>query len=100
MHAWRAAWRIVRPICADRGEASCPKCGKPCAGDDAVGGPGSRFTAFLEAVRIDRPNEAAESMHAWIQRIKRMACGSRNRVRFRPAIIFHLAGPDFHPRPV
>jgi hypothetical protein len=36
--------------------------------------PGSRFTAFLEAVVIDWPNESAESMHAGIQRIKRMAC--------------------------
>jgi hypothetical protein len=90
----------VRPICADRGEASCPKCSKPCAGDDAVGGPGSRFPAFLEAVMTDWPNEAAESMHAWIQRIKRMACGSRNRECFQPEIIFHLAGPDLHPRPV
>jgi hypothetical protein len=65
-----------------------------------VGGPGSRFTAFLEAVMTDWPNEAAGSMHAWIQRIKRMACGSRNRECFQPEIIFHLAGPDLHPRPV
>ena len=48
----------------------------------------------------DWRNEAAESMHAWIQRIKRMACGSRNRECFQPEIIFHLAGPDLHPRPV
>jgi hypothetical protein len=49
---------------------------------------------------IDRPHEVAASMHARIQRIKRMACGSRNRECFRPAIIFHLAGLDLHPRPV
>jgi transposase len=36
--------------------------------------PGSRFPALLEAVVIDWPNESAESMHAGIQRIKRMAC--------------------------
>jgi hypothetical protein len=62
--------------------------------------PGSRFTALLEAVVIDRLNGASESMHARIQRIKRMVCGYRNRERFRDVINLQLAGPDFHPRPV
>ena len=60
----------------------------------------SRFTALLEAVVIDWPNEAAESMNERIQRIKRMACGHRNRARFRNAILLHLSGLDLYPRPV
>jgi hypothetical protein len=36
---------------------------------------GSRFTAFLEAVVIDWPNDAAESMNPRTQWIKRMASG-------------------------
>ena len=59
--------------------------------------PGSRFTAFFEAVVIDWLNELVESTNA---RIKRTACGHRNRERFRDAIIFQIAGPDFHPRRV
>jgi transposase len=62
--------------------------------------PGSRFTTFLEAVVTDRPKEAAESRNAPIQRIERMACGYRNRERFRAAILFHLGGLDLYPRPV
>jgi transposase len=62
--------------------------------------PDSRFTALLEAVVIDRPNEAAESMHARIQRIERMACGYRNRERFRNAILLHLGGLDLYSRPI
>ena len=48
----------------------------------------------------DWRNEAAESMHAWIQRIKRMACGSRNRECFRNAILLHLGRLDLYLRPV
>ena len=62
--------------------------------------PDSRFPALLEAVVIDRPNEAVESMHERIQRIKRMACGSRNRERFWNAILLHLGRLDPYPRPV
>jgi len=176
-----------------RGQASWPKCGKPCAGYDARrrrwrhldtcqfqtyltadvprvecaehgdsqaatpwAEPGSRFTALLEAVVIDWLKEAAsrlwdyasigwarkawltwaalasrsrlepmvraarmvrthlegilnavvlratiaaaESMNARIQRIKQMACGYRNRERFRNAILFQLGGLDLYPR--
>ena len=45
---------------------------------------------------IDRSNGVAEWTNA---RIQRMACGYRNRERFRDAIHFQIAGPDFHPRP-
>ena len=66
------------------GEASCPKsAASPARATTPWAGPGSRFTALLEAVLVVRPNEAAESMHARIQRIKRMAFGSWSRERFR-----------------
>jgi transposase len=54
---------------------------------------------ILNAVVLRATNAAAESMNARIQRIKRMACGYRNRERFRNAILFHLGGLDLYPRP-
>jgi len=51
------------------------------------------------AVVLKATNAVAESMNARIQRIKRMACGYRNRERFRNAILFHLGGLDLYPRP-
>lgn len=48
----------------------------------------------LTAVVLRATNAAAESVNAWTRRIKAMACGYRNRKRFRNAILFHLgAGP-------
>jgi transposase len=48
-------------------------------------------------------NGVAESVNAKIQRVKRMACGFRNRERFRNAIYFHLGGlelmPSSHTKP-
>ncbi len=38
----------------------------------------------------------AESINAKIQRVKKMACGFRNRARFRTAIMFHLGGLDLY----
>ena len=55
---------------------------------------------ILNAVVLRATNAAAESMNARIQRIKAMACGYRNRERFRNAILFHLGGLDLYPRPV
>ncbi len=54
---------------------------------------------ILNAVVLKATNAAAESMNARIQRIKAMACGYRNRERFRNAILFHLGGLDLYPRP-
>ena len=48
-------------------------------------------------VFVEHHGEAAESMHA---RIKRIACGYRNRERLRDVINLQLAGPDFQTRPV
>ncbi len=53
---------------------------------------------ILNAVVLRTTNGAAESMNARIKRIKTMACGYRNRDRFRNAILFHLGGLDCYPR--
>jgi transposase len=42
-------------------------------------------------------NAISEGMNSKIQWIKRMACGYRNRERFRNAIYFHLGGLDLYP---
>jgi transposase len=53
---------------------------------------------ILNAVVMQTTNAAAESMNARIKQIKAMACGYRNRERFRNAILFHLGGLDLYPR--
>jgi transposase len=52
---------------------------------------------ILNAIVLGATNAAAESVNARIQRVKRMACGFRNRQRFRNAIYFHLGGLDLYP---
>lgn len=52
---------------------------------------------ILNAIVLRATNAGAESINAKIQRIKRMACGFRNRERFRNAIYFHLGGLDLYP---
>jgi len=52
---------------------------------------------ILNAIVLRATNAAAESVNAKIQRVKRMACGFRNRERFRNAIYFHLGGLDLLP---
>ncbi len=44
-------------------------------------------------------NALAEGMNAKIEKIKRMACGFRNRSHYRTAIYFHCGGLDLYPRP-
>lgn len=51
----------------------------------------------LNAVVTGTTNALAESVNAKIQWIKRMACGFRNRERFRNAISFHCGGLKLHP---
>jgi transposase len=41
-----------------------------------------------------------KAIYSRIQRIKKMACGFRNRKRFRQAILFHLGGLDLYPASV
>lgn len=57
------------------------------------------LAGILNAIVQRATNAAAESINAKIQRIKGMACGFRNRDRFRTAIFFHLAGLSLYPRP-
>jgi len=50
---------------------------------------------ILNAIRLKASNAMLESINSGIQRIKRMACGFRNRIRFRMSILFHFGGLDF-----
>jgi transposase len=52
---------------------------------------------IINAIVHRATNAGAESINSKIQRIKRMACGYRNRDRFRNAIYFHLGGLDLYP---
>lgn len=52
---------------------------------------------ILNAIRLKATNAGAESINAKIQKVKRMACGFRNRDRFRAAIYFHLGRLDLYP---
>jgi transposase len=42
-------------------------------------------------------NSMAESLNAQIERIKRLACGFRNRENFRIAVLFRLGGLSLYP---
>lgn len=44
-------------------------------------------------------NAMAEGINTKIEKIKRMACGFRNRSHYRTAIYFHCGGLDLFPRP-
>jgi transposase len=52
---------------------------------------------ILNAIALKATNAVSESMNAKIQKLKAMACGFRNRERFRNAIYFHLGGLDLYP---
>lgn len=52
------------------------------------------FWGILNAIRLKASNAMVESVNSGIQKIKRMACGFRNRLRFRMAILFHFGGLD------
>jgi transposase len=51
----------------------------------------------LNAIEKKVTNAKAEAINGRIQWIKKMACGFRNRKRFREAILFHLGGLDLMP---
>jgi transposase len=55
------------------------------------------FGGILNAIRLKATNGLLEAKNNCIQRIKRMACGFRNRDRFRNAILFHLGKLDLFP---
>jgi len=52
------------------------------------------FWGIINAIRLKVSNAMLESVNSGIQKIKRMACGFRNRERFRMAILFHFGGLD------
>jgi transposase len=56
------------------------------------------FWGIINAIVSGVSNAMAEAKNARIQRIKNMACGFRNRKRFRMAILFHLGGLNLMPR--
>jgi transposase len=53
---------------------------------------------IINAIVLKANNGMAESINAKIQKVKTMACGFRNRERFRNAIYFHLGGLDLYPK--
>ena len=55
------------------------------------------FYGILNAIRFKASNGMLEAKNNSIQRIKRMACGFRNRYRFRNAILFHLGKLNLFP---
>ena len=55
------------------------------------------FWGILNAIRLKTTNAMVESKNSGIQKIKRMACGFRNRNRFRSAILFHFGKLDLMP---
>jgi transposase len=52
------------------------------------------FWGILNAIRLKTTNTMLEAKNNCIQRIKNMACGFRNKVRFKRAILFHLGKLD------
>ena len=44
-------------------------------------------------------NALGEAINAKIEKVKRMACGFRNRAHYRTAIYFHCGGLDLFPKP-
>jgi transposase len=54
----------------------------------------SYFFGIENAIRLKANNAMLESKNNGIQRIKKIACGFRNRERFRMAILFHFGGLD------
>ena len=55
------------------------------------------FWGIMNAIIAGVSNAMAEAKNGRIQRIKNMACGYRNRERFRMAILFHLGGLNLMP---
>jgi len=55
------------------------------------------FYGIMNAIRLKVTNGIVEAKNNSIQRIKRMACGFRNKTRFRNAILFHFGNLDLYP---
>ncbi|MCP4103661.1 MAG: ISL3 family transposase [Lentisphaerae bacterium] len=57
------------------------------------------FWGILNAIKLKINNSMLEAKNSKIQKIKRTACGFRNRERFKNSILFHLGGLDIMPVP-
>jgi len=57
----------------------------------------AHLDGIINGIVLNATNAGAESVNSKIQKVKRMACGFRNRDRFRAAIYFHLGGLDLYP---
>lgn len=57
------------------------------------------FWGIRNAIRMQINNSMLGAKNARIQRIKKIACGYRNKERFKNAILFHLGGLDLMPAP-
>jgi transposase len=55
------------------------------------------LVGILNADLLRTTNARSESLNAKIQKVKRMACGYRNKERFKNAIYFHLGKLDLSP---
>jgi len=55
------------------------------------------FWGILNAIGLKVNNSMLEAKNARIQQIKKIACGFRNRERFRTVILFHLGGLGMRP---
>lgn len=55
---------------------------------------------IVNAMVLRTTNAGSESINSKVQKVKRAACGFRNRNRFRNAILFHLGGLDLYPAAV
>lgn len=60
----------------------------------------NHLQGILVAVTKGVTNALSESRNAGIQKLKRMACGFRNKEKFRTAIYFHFGGLDLMPEGV
>ena len=55
------------------------------------------WNGVIDAVLTNVTNARSEATNAKVQWITQLACGYRNRERFRNAIYFHLGGLDLYP---
>jgi transposase len=55
------------------------------------------FWGILNAIKLKVNNSMLEAKNSKIQKIKKMACGFRNRKRFKNAILFYPGGLDIMP---
>jgi transposase len=58
----------------------------------------AHLDTIVTYARHRRTNALGESLNSKIEKVKRLACGFRNRDHYRTAIYFHCGGLDLYPR--